>query len=160
MSKFNKCVALLLVLVSVSLLLCGCGSKVKDDVPVDTLAVSIAKAIGQEEALISAGDSYIKGYTKTDISKFGGAVIMINAYGTSFDEFGIFKAGDLSAAEIKKLAEDYIAQKQAADMGYLPEEKPKLDSAEIKAVGNYVMFAILSDSDKKTAFDVFESALK
>ena len=42
----------------------------------------------------------------------------------------------------------------------MPEERPKLDSAEIKVVGNYVMYAILSDSDKTAAFEAFEKVLQ
>ena len=43
---------------------------------------------------------------------------------------------------------------------YMPEEKPKLENAEVKTVGNYVMYAILSDDGKKSAFGAFEKSLK
>jgi len=42
---------------------------------------------------------------------------------------------------------------------YMPEEFPKLESAEVKTAGNYVIYAILSDNDKKAAFDAFNKAL-
>ena len=42
----------------------------------------------------------------------------------------------------------------------MPGERPKLDSAEVKIVGNYVMYAILSDSDRTAAFDAFSKALQ
>jgi hypothetical protein len=45
-------------------------------------------------------------------------------------------------------------------MNYQPEEKPKLDGAEIKVVGDYVMYVILSDGDRAAAIGAFEKALK
>jgi hypothetical protein len=42
----------------------------------------------------------------------------------------------------------------------MPEEYPKLENASVKALGNYVIYAILSDSAKTDALDAFESALK
>ena len=59
-----------------------------------------------------------------------------------------------------KMIEDYLKVLQDSWMNYQPEEKPKLDGAEIKVVGDYVMYAILSDADRATAFKAFESALK
>ena len=43
---------------------------------------------------------------------------------------------------------------------YMPEEFPKLQNAETKTIGNYVMYAILSDSDKQAVFSAFEKTLK
>ena len=41
----------------------------------------------------------------------------------------------------------------------MPEEKPKLESAEVHVKGDYVMYCILSDKDKTAAFKAFEDAL-
>ena len=42
---------------------------------------------------------------------------------------------------------------------YLPEEYPKLKNAEIKSAGLYVMYAVLSDSEKEAAFKELENML-
>ncbi|MGN1003020.1 MAG: DUF4358 domain-containing protein, partial [Oscillospiraceae bacterium] len=91
----------------------------------------------------------------------GEYAMLINAYGVNIDEFGIFKAGEnMSAADIKAVVDSYLQLRLDSWMDeYMPEEKPKLTSAEVKVVGNYVMYCILSDGDKTTAFAVFEDAL-
>lgn len=38
---------------------------------------------------------------------------------------------------------------------YLPQEKPKLDSAEVWVEGNYVMYAILGDAEREAAHTAF-----
>jgi hypothetical protein len=42
----------------------------------------------------------------------------------------------------------------------MPHEKPKLEAAEIKVCGLYVMYAILDDASRQTALSDFEKALK
>ncbi len=42
---------------------------------------------------------------------------------------------------------------------YMPEEHPKMEKASFVTFGNYVMYAILDDDAKQTAFDAMESCL-
>ena len=63
-------------------------------------------------------------------------------------------------AQIKAMVEGYIKILQDSWMNYQPEEEPKLKGAEVRTVGDYVMYAILSDADKETAFKTFTAALK
>ena len=59
------------------------------------------------------------------------------------------------------LTEGYLQLRADSWMDeYMPEEKPKLTAAEVKTSGNYVMYCILSDTDKSAAFGAFESSLK
>ena len=80
--------------------------------------------------------------------------------GTNIDEFGIFKAGTMDAAALKEMIDGYLKILQDSWMNYQPEEEPKLKGAEVKTVGDYVMYVFLSDADKATAFKAFEGALK
>ena len=43
---------------------------------------------------------------------------------------------------------------------YLPDEKPKLDNAEVWTQGNYVMYAILGDSDRAAVKQAFQSCFE
>ena len=99
---------------------------------------------------------------KIDASSFEEFTVRINAFGANIDEYGIFKAADSSQAkEIKAAVEAYLKLRLDTWMDeYMPEEKPKLTSAEVKTKGNYIMYCILSDSDKAAAFSAFESSLK
>lgn len=162
MNNMKKTVSILLCAVTLCLLLCACGSSVRDDVAVADISAQVAQAIGKTDSLTAATESYIKGYMKTDVSQFGEYSMMINAYGANIDEYGIFKAGEnMTAAEIKTTVENYLQLRRDSWMEeYMPEEKPKLSSAEVRVVGDYVMYCILSAEDSKTAFAAFEDCLK
>jgi hypothetical protein len=58
-------------------------------------------------------------------------------YGANVDEYGVFRGADeAQAAEIKKAVEDYLAMRVDSWMdAYMPEEKPKVTSAQIEDRG-------------------------
>ena len=78
------------------------------------------------------------------------------------DEYGVFRAKDADAAkELEKQAKDYLANRLETWMDeYMPEEKPKVENAECRVFGNYVVYAILSDANRSAAFKAVEAALK
>lgn len=164
MKKTIKISAVILVVAMLCSLLCACGSSGSDDVnvPVADISASVANALGKADALAAVDANWVKGWMKTDASQFGEYSVMINAYGANVDEYGIFKAGEnMSAADIKATVEAYLQLRLDSWMDeYMPEEKPKLEDAEIKVVGDYVMYCILSESDAETAFATFEDSLK
>ena len=153
--------AVLLCAIALFSLLCACGDAAgTKDVAVSDLSAAVTKAIGKDGSL-SASDGMFLGLTKKSAAEIGDHAVLINVYGTNIDEIGIFKSGTMSAADLKALADDYLAKRAAAWMEeYMPEEKPKLTAAEVRTVGNYVMYCILSDADKTAAFKAFEDALK
>ncbi len=158
MKNFTKIISLLLVTASLFALLCACGSAAKN-VPVSELADKVSAALGKSNMEV-APDNYVKGYFRHSPEEIGEYLIQKNVMGTNIDEFGIFKAGTMDAAALKDMIDGYIKILQDSWMNYQPEEEPKLKGAEVKTVGDYVMYAILSDADKETAFKAFESALK
>ncbi len=97
-----------------------------------------------------------------EVSGFKGYDVEANSKGENIDMFGVFQGSDeKQTAEIKKACDDYLQMRKDTWMPeYMPEERPKMDAAEVKVVGHYVMFAILSDSDKTAAFGAFEKALQ
>ena len=158
----KKHLALISVLLILSLFV-GCGSKtakVKNDVAVTDVSASVA-AVLSDDALVSVDENYINGSMKMDVSDFDSSDVKINSKGVNIDEFGIFKAKDASqVATVSKAVKDYIQMRKDTWMvEYMPEERPKLDSSEVMILGNYVMYAILSDEDKRAAFDAFEKTL-
>jgi hypothetical protein len=159
MKNCKKIISLLLICAALAALLAGCGGSKVKDVPVTELADKIAAALGKTD-MADPGANYVKGYMKHSPEEIGEYLILKNVMGTSIDEFGVFKAGTMDAAAIKEMIDGYIKILQDSWMNYQPEEEPKLKGAEVKTVGDYVMYAILSDADKETAFKAFESALK
>lgn len=163
MKRTHK-ITLLLCAVAMLCSLAACGSSsstVRDDVSAKDLSEAVAAVLTQD-SLVTAPDSYISGSMKMDMSGYKGYDVKINSKGVNIDEYGVFQGKDAAqAAEIKKAVEDYIQRyKDRWVPEYMPGERPKLDSSEVKVEGNYVMYAILSDSDKTAAFDAFEKALQ
>lgn len=153
----NRVISALLAAALLCALLCACG-KTKD-VPVSELADAVCQALGRDD-MADPGEIYVKGYMKKSAEEIGEYVILKNVMGTSIDEFGIFKAGTMKVDALKTMVEDYLQLLQDSWMNYQPEEKPKLDAAEVKVTGDYVMYCILSDEDRASALDAFSAALK
>ena len=154
----------ILLAVCAILSLCACGgdkAEYKDDVAVSDLADKII-ATNDSWSFTEMNDSYLEGAMKLNPSDFAEYSVNINAMGTTADEFGIFKAKDAdSVTTVKEAAEGYLSFRLDTWMDeYMPEEKPKLEKAEVKVCGLYVMYAILDDSARSAAFEAFEGALK
>ena len=161
MRKFTKIVSVLLLAAALGALLGACGSAAKKDVPVAELTAAVSRAISADpEKMVDPGENYVHGYLKKTADEIGEYAIRKTAVGTSIDEFGIFKAGKLTTAELKTAIEGYLQILRDSWMNYQPEEKPKLDGAEIRVVGDYVIYAILSEADREAAFAAFENELK
>lgn len=161
----KRFIALTLILASL-FTLCACSSdeskvEYKTDVAVSELAEQVA-AVNSGWNFAAMTESYISGAMKIDVSSYADYIVNMNALGTNVDEFGIFKAKDeASAASVKEDAENYLQFRLDTWMEeYMPEEKPKLENAEVKVCGLYVMYAILDDSSRADAFAAFENALK
>ena len=88
--------------------------------------------------------------------------IYMNMMNVRTDEIGIFKmtsadqAGAMQEA-IKKHVENKIAGWMP---GYMPEEIEKMENYTIITNGNYVMYLIASDADKKIAEEQFNAVFK
>ncbi len=156
---FIKLIALMLVAAALCALLAGCGGGKAKNVPVSELADKVCAALGKGD-MADPGANYVRGYMRKTPEEIGEYIILKNVMGTNIDEFGIFKAGTMDAAAIKEMVDAYIKILQDSWMNYQPEEEPKLKGAEVKTVGDYVMYVILSDADKDTAFKAFSDALK
>jgi uncharacterized protein YodC (DUF2158 family) len=121
-----------------------------------------APAIGNSGSFITVDEDYIKGSMKMDVSGYAGTCVKINAYGANVDEYGIFRGTDpKQTAEIKKAVEAYLKMRVDTWMDeYMPEEKPKMTSAEVQTEGSYVCYCILSEDEKAAAFKAFQSCFE
>ncbi len=152
----SVCAFMLLILLAA----CG-GSKVKDDVPVSELSAAVDAAIENEGDLVSAPESYLSSLMSLDFSANPEYVVKINSRGVNIDEYGIFKAGsNQNVSELESVVKGYIQRRLETWMPeYMPEEFPKLENAQVKTVGNYVMYTILSDSQRAAAVKALEKGL-
>ena len=140
---------------------CG-GGEVRNDVAVSELSAKINSELESGADLVDAPESYISSSMGFDLSSVSEYVVKINSRGVNIDEYGIFKAEDDSQLQqLQTAVSNYLQFRVDTWMvEYMPEEFPKLQNAETKTIGNYVMYAILSDSDKQAVFSAFEKTLK
>jgi hypothetical protein len=146
------------------LALAGCGgskSAYKDNVSMEELAAVLDEATGDAD-LIAMQESYLKNAMQLAPEQFADYVVKINAKGVNIDEYGVFKAAAEKDVEaVKAAAEGYLQFRLDTWMReYMPEELPKLENAQVKVCGSYVLYAILSEDAAQAAFDAFEAALK
>ena len=159
MNRLKKLISLLLIGTFACALLVSCGDGAEKEVPVDDLVAAVEQALGKTD-MVDPGEGYVKGYMKHTAEEIGDYAIRKTVVGTSIDEFGVFRAGTMTTAQLKVMLEDYFKLLQDAWMNYQPEEKPKLDGAQVTVQGSYVLFTILGDSDRDAAVSAFKAALK
>ena len=153
--------AFILVL-PVILVSCGTASVTyASDVPVSELVSGADRALGFDETLTEVPADYIKGMMEIDTSAFSEYAVKIRASGANIDEYGIFKAPEgTSVADTEAIVRAYLDMRLDIWMEeYMPEEKPKLEKAEIKIMGDYVIYCILDTGSKDAVFNAMEALL-
>ena len=157
--KKFACLALAMALLAIC---SGCGESSPDtkDVSVSDLAAAADSVLGTSDSMGDAGASVVEGLIKLTESDYEDCVVKITVKGTSFDEYGIFKGKDANqASSIEEAVKTYIQMRIDTDMGYQPEELPKLENAEVRKIGSYVVYCILDDSSRSVVLSVVEQAL-
>lgn len=158
----KNALSLLLVLCT---LLCACGSKsaYADDLPCAELSDAMEDQIPVDFGYETFGRDHIRYYFE-DTELPDDLCLRYSVRSEDINEVGIFHAPDEAAREeIKALSQRYLEElrrdQSAFIASYAPEELPKLERAEVKVFGNYVVYAILSDSDRELVFDTIEKKL-
>lgn len=143
-------------------LLSACGDGRVADVSASGIAEAVDAVVNQDGAMDIMDEKYISGAMKMDVSNYEDFTVKINTYGVTVAEYGIFKGKDeKQARDIKASVDNYLQMRLDSWMDqYTPQEKIKVESAESKQLGNYVIYTILSAEDKAAVFQAFESRLK
>ena len=135
----------------------------KEDVPVEMDIQELSNAIVDRRTDISfveMTEGYLSGVMNFDTTKTEEYAVYVDATGTTVDEFGIFKAKEGCQEEVEKMLTEYLATRLDTWMDeYMPEEKPKVENAEIRNQGSYYLYVILGDSERQQTFSDFDSAL-
>ena len=157
MKKVYSVIAVLLIVCS----LCACGKKSTKDPGIQAVADAVGASI-DISGMAQTPDDYVTGMMQIPLDGYKARNTLISGVGTNINEYGIFLAKDKDqAASIKKALESYLDYREELWMDeYLPEEKPKLDNAEVWQQGNYVMYAILSDADREAVHNAFQSCFE
>lgn len=165
MKKYTvRIISLILVVIfsAMSLAACG-GADYRDDVAVSTLDSAIQSKIPVPDGYYSPDSDYLSFYFEGADSIVTEYVIQMSATSTNINQFGIFHVKDGEAESMKAICEAYISKSKdrwVAQANYIASEHPKMEGAEIRIFGNYVVYTMLTEADKAIAFDAVESALK
>lgn len=174
----NKLFKLIIVGCMTVLVLTACGDK-KDDknnnetttanaeesekeveINIKDFASGIA-ANRTDVSLVEMTEDYVKGMLSFDVTKVSEYSVYVDASGTTVDEFGVFKAKEGEGEEIQKMLETYLNMRLDTWMDeYMPEQKPNVENAVVKNIGDYYIYMILSDSEREATFSAFEDAAK
>lgn len=149
------------VLLIALLAACGSSSNYRDDVPAADIATSVDAVLANGADMKEYSETYITGSMGMDVNEFSEYSVKAASKGATVDEYGIFKGADASSAkQIEASVKEYLKMRVDTFMSeYMPEELPKIENAEVKVCGSYVMYAILSDDERAAAFEAFETAL-
>lgn len=136
-------------------------SAVKDDIPVQLLAMSIGKKINGFENLAEASSDYIKYCMNSDLSLYSEYIVLYPFAGTKYNEIGIFKVRDKGEIQngIQEVEKYLLFKKSNWDTRYMGEEFEKIENAKVTAYGNYILYTILSENEAKTAIKNFKKML-
>lgn len=155
---------LILTLVIVLLLLPSCEKdKFSDSLSCEELGDKIELVCADGLDYEEYDEEYLS-FFFDDLSLCDDFCIIYSESTNDINEFGIFRSSnDENTEKVIEMAEDYINDTQEGQRAfissYAPEELPKLDSAEVRRFGRYVVYSIASPDTAKKAFSAIASAL-
>ncbi len=168
MKKVLTC--LLSLSLALCLLLCGCSQEKyintlsSEKVADQLLAELEGRYHGADTDYISESRFGAR-YKELTEKCYDHIILLSDDEETNINQFGVFhviNAGDVEG--ITEIVTSYVeAEKlRLRDLltSYNPAELPKLDTAQVKVCGTYILYTFLSESDTKTATDAFEKALR
>ncbi len=150
-------IALLFIMIF-SCVSCSSAPTYRDDVSASELLDELASSIGSSD-MSEADKDFIGYYIDSDISVLSDYAVRLQTNGVNIDEIGVLKCDTPASAEA--IASEYLKSRNDNwNPSYLAEERPKMEAAEYRTFGNYVVYAILSETDKQTVFNTAETFLK
>ena len=154
----------LALILTFSLLICGCSEeKYRDDVDCKSLVLSVTAEMPSELDFRELDESFREFYFE-GADGFDDCYIAYSADSEDISEIGVFHAvSDEAAEKIEGVCYEYIndlsQNSRAFIASYAPEELVKLDNAEVRRYGRYIVYTVLEAADSERAFEIVENAL-
>ena len=142
----------------------GCSAKkYRDDVSCKTLVDSVSAKMPEELDFLELDESFREFYFE-GAEEYDDCYIVYSSPSEDISEIGIFHAvSDQAAEKIEGVCYEYIVDlgqnSRAFIASYAPEELTKLDGAEVRRYGRYVVYTVLDASDAERVFESVENAL-
>lgn len=152
----KKLASVTAILLALSIALCGCSSEEGKNPEMQDVADAVGAAIDISD-MAQIPDNYVTDIMSIALDGYAARNTIISSVSTNINEYGIFQGKDSEqAAELAEKVQAYLDYRMELWMDeYLPDEKPKLENAEVWTNGNYVMYAILNDSDREAVHEAF-----
>lgn len=168
-NRANKAArAAILILLCATCLLTACNQKEEESYPKEIntkeVAAALCKKTPTASAWVGEDQNFIEEYVT--IPEYVKDSQVYYAQNTNdLDEFGIFEVEEGKAQEVRnQLLSGYLKKRYDENLewynSYMPTETPKLRDAEVRVFGNCVVYAVLSQENRKAFFDECEKLLK
>lgn len=154
----------ILTLLVCTTLFCGCSrAQFADDIPCDNIVDTMLSTLDDGEEY-KEFDSAQRTFYFEDSDEADDYCLVYSLDTNDINEIGIFHASDSDSAkdiaeDCREYVEDMQQNSRAFIASYAPEELTKLDGAQVRVYGNYVIYAILPPTQAEAAFDAAEKVL-
>ena len=160
MHKQAACFLLVLLLFC----LCTCSQKqYRDDIACQSLAKDICEKLPQKDGYASFDQNYLSNlFVNQAIPDDFALFYSVDA--SDINEVFVFRASSIAKAEtLRKLVLEYLKDKQENDRAfiasYAPQELAKLDSADVRQFGPYVILCICPPDILEDCMETAKNAL-
>ena len=163
MKKIFRTVVCIL-LAAVTLCATSCQKETyQKDIDAKSIADALCEKTPTESKWIDDSQTFIEEYITPEAVKESYVYYAQNT--NDLDEFGIFEVEEGKAQEVRnQLLSGYLKKRYSENLewynSYMPTETPKLRDAEVRVFGNCVVYAVLSQENRKAFFDECEKLLK
>ena len=156
--------AVFLLWLTVTFFSCSEGDLYRNDLPCAEILIAAEKQIPVDMGYEDIGVDHIK-YNFDETALDDDHAFRYSKAAEDINEIGIFHAPDVSSRkELERLTKGYLEttleEKGAFIASYAPRELEKLKKAEVRTFGNYVVYAILAETDRNVFFDTVEKMLE
>lgn len=143
----------------------SCSKKVeyKNDLACEPLAKDLSALCPVDDGYSEYGEDQIRFFFE-NTSIHDDYAIFYSTNAEDINEIGIFHCpNEDSAEEMARITENYIKMMQDTQINfissYAPYEIPKLESAEVRRYGNYVVYTILDTDERRSVYSLLEKDL-
>jgi len=157
MKKIIALVTLVFIMLSV---LTSCKAEYKSDVKVSDIADKIKENLAAKDKIKKTNNEFLEYTLGVEPSLVSEFVIMKNS--ENYDEFGVIKAKSKdNAKEVQNvILEQYFPAKDGYMKNYFPDLYAKIQKAECLVLGDYVVYFILSESERTASIKDVKDLLK
>ena len=160
----KKLITAILTLSLLSSFGCRQKSNYRDDVSCSTITAEICEDLTREGTYLPFGEDHVR-FSFEDTDRFADKSLVYSEASENIDEIGVFRAKSEEDIEVlRRLCEQYVTtlreDMRAFVESYAPREATKLDRAEVKVFGRYIVYTVLSDADRTEAYEEIEELLR